>query len=293
MKSRYAEPFAPLADRHRPRRVAALAKPHGDRAEVVLARRAARLDPLLHRVEPLVGVLAADEVVGDRLRIERVPPAVAAEEERVAVAKRRRRGVRLDVVLDAERGKQLVLLRMRNRLLRAHQTSVDHPLDDAVVGREWLGDPVADAVEPRIADMRPERARALQVDPEDDDRRMHPRSAVHVVLRSGEDVGVRSEHARREGVGVERGAPGAQRRFQRGDRAARRFGPVAVAAGAIGDDRDPAIAVAADAHVVLVALALAELAARGDRNVERDRHGHFGAADAAAFSRRSRSSCCS
>ena len=196
-------------------------------------------------------------------------------------------GVRLDAFLDAEGGDQLILLRMRLGLLGRDEAGVDHPLDDAVVRRQRGGGAVADAIEAGIADVRPERALALDVDPEDDDGRVHPGDAVRFVLRRL-DVLVRGEHRGRERAGVELGGVVAERVLERGDGAPRRLGAAAMAAGAVGEDGDPARAFAADPDLVLVALALPELAARRSDDVER--HAHFGAAD---FSRRSRSSCCS
>ena len=170
------------------------------------------------------------------------------------------------------------------------EASVDHALDDAVVRRQRHRDTTADAIEARVADVRPERARAIEVNPEHDDGGVHPRCAMHVLLRR-KDLLVGRQDGAGQHARTELRAFVAERRLERVDGALGRLGAAAVPAGAVGEDGDPARAVAADADLVLVGLALPELAAPGDGEVER--RAHFGAAEATAFSRRSRSSCCS
>ena len=62
--------------------------------------------------------------------VEGVPPAIAAQRNASPSRSAAGRGVGLDIVLGAERGEQLVLLRVRVGLLGAHETGVDHALDD-------------------------------------------------------------------------------------------------------------------------------------------------------------------
>jgi hypothetical protein len=266
------------------RDLAGVAGPQRHGAEVVLPRTAARQHGGAHLGQPLLRVQRAAHAVGQVLRLEAFPPAVGGQQEGVAFHQldRAHHGVRLDVAGHAERGQQLVLLRVLAHLLGADQARLHHALHDAVVGGDHVGLAVADTVQARVADVRPQRVVAGGVDPQHDDRAVHARLVAVAVLVVQQLV-VREPHHLRQVRRRERDRGVAQQRLDAVDRAPRGLGAAAVAAGAVGHHGPVAVRGAAERDHVLVVAARPHLAAAGDAQADH----RF------AASRLRRSTCCS
>jgi hypothetical protein len=149
--------------------------PHGNRAEVVLPRFAVGEDPPAHVLQPGFGCQRAGQGACQRLGFEVIPPTVAAQQEGIAFQhfNRAYHRVRFHLLLDTQGRDELVLLRVRAQLVRRDDARLQQALHHAVVDGDDIGAAVADAVEPRIADMGPQRVACRRVYPQHDDRAVH------------------------------------------------------------------------------------------------------------------------
>ena len=102
-----------------------------------------------------------------------------------------------------------------------------------------------------------------RVDPQHDQRGVHSAQPLGRLL-SVQHVPVGGEHGARERLGVEALAGAAQGLLHVLHGAPRRLGATAVAAGPVGQRREPVRTVARDGDAVLVGAALAAFAAAGD-----------------------------